>query len=53
MHKALETKFTQNDELKQILLLTKDAKLQRFVKGKKPKILETLMYVRKELSNNK
>lgn len=53
MEKALMAKFTQNDELKHILLLTKDAKLQRFTKGAPPKVLETLMIVRKELSNNK
>lgn len=53
MQKALMAKFTQNDELKRILLLTKDAKLQRFTKGASPKVLEILMIVRKELSNNK
>lgn len=53
MKKALMTKFAQNDELKRILLLTKDAKLQRFTKGAPPKVLEMLMIVRKELSINK
>ena len=53
MQKALMAKFSQHEELKQILMLTKDAKLQRFVRGSPPKILESLMMVRKDLLNNK
>lgn len=53
MKRALTRKFTQNEELQKILTLTKDAKLQRFIKGAPPKILESLMIVRKELSINK
>ena len=49
MKKAWEAKFTQNPELKDLLLKTGDAKLQHFVRGKKPEVWVGLMEVREKL----
>jgi len=47
--KALFAKFSQNDDLKKILLLTKDAKLVKYVPKKDMETDTILMKVRKEL----
>jgi len=49
MEAAQYAKFSQNEELKRILLLTKKAKLQHFSKGSPPSIFIELMQVRKKL----
>jgi predicted NAD-dependent protein-ADP-ribosyltransferase YbiA (DUF1768 family) len=47
--KALRAKFTQNEDMKQILLATKRAKLLHFSRREAPKVDTLLMSVRKEL----
>ena len=46
---AIEAKFTQNLDLKEILLLTYPGKLIKFVKGKNPETDASLMKVRKRI----
>jgi predicted NAD-dependent protein-ADP-ribosyltransferase YbiA (DUF1768 family) len=46
---ALKSKFQQNEDLKQMLLATNDAKLIHFVRGEKAAPDELLMKIRKEL----
>ena len=48
--RALEAKYTQNKDLKQILMETKGAKLISFRRGKEPLVDEQLMKLRKNLS---
>lgn len=50
---ALEAKFTQNLDLLQTLMSTKNAKLVIFRRGKDPVTDESLMKLRKELGSNK
>lgn len=50
---ALEAKFTQNLDLLQTLISTKNAKLVNFRRGKEPIVDELLMKLRKELGSNK
>lgn len=50
MEKAMRAKFSQNPELKQILLATKKAKLVHFVRGSPPVLFDHLMRIREELS---
>lgn len=47
--KALEAKFTQNLDLKKILLETKNAKLTHFIRGSPAKMDDQLMQLRKKL----
>jgi predicted NAD-dependent protein-ADP-ribosyltransferase YbiA (DUF1768 family) len=47
--KALFAKFSQNEDLKKILLLTKDAKLVKYVPKKETEVDRILMKVRKLL----
>ena len=49
---ALMAKFSQNEELKLLLLSTKKAKLTHFVKGSPPETSKELMEVRYELNKN-
>ena len=49
MKDAQYAKFTQNDEMKQLLKDTKDAKLQHFSRGSPPIVFTDLMKIRKEL----
>lgn len=46
---ALEAKFTQNLDLKEILLLTHPAKLVQFIKGRNPETDVQLMKLRKRI----
>lgn len=46
---ALKAKFQQNEDLKQLLLATNDAKLIHFVRGEKAEPDSILMKIRKEL----
>lgn len=50
---ALEAKFTQNLDLLQTLISTKNAKLVNFRRGKEPIVDELLMKLRKELGSSK
>ena len=55
LYAAQYAKFTQNDELKQMLLATRDAKLVHFVRGSPPEIFDELMLIRDKIrkgSNN-
>jgi predicted NAD-dependent protein-ADP-ribosyltransferase YbiA (DUF1768 family) len=50
MEKAMRAKFSQNPELKQLLLSTKNAKLVHFQRGSPPIVFDHLMRIRQELS---
>jgi predicted NAD-dependent protein-ADP-ribosyltransferase YbiA (DUF1768 family) len=50
---AQQAKFTQNDELKQLLLATNDAKLVHFMKGVEPDVFDELMLVRDKIRREK
>ena len=50
---ALQAKFSQNEELRRLLLSTKKAKLTHFIKGSPPETSTELMEVRYELNENK
>lgn len=52
MKKAQMAKFSQNSELKAMLLATKDAKLQHFSRGTPPTVFYELMAVRHEIAEN-
>ena len=49
MERALFSKFSKNEDLKNLLLQTKDAKLQQFMRGHPPVVLYDLMNVRRKL----
>ena len=49
IYAAQYAKFTQNDDLKTMLLATGDAKLTHFVKGSEPQIFDELMLVRDKI----
>jgi predicted NAD-dependent protein-ADP-ribosyltransferase YbiA (DUF1768 family) len=51
MREAQKAKFSQNPDLKNILLLTKNAKLVEHKRGKEPEMYETLMVIRESLKN--
>lgn len=50
LYDALNAKFSQNDDLKTLLLATNDAKLVHYVRGKEPEICDSLMLIRSKLS---
>ena len=50
MEKAMYAKFTQHDDLKSMLLATRDAKLVHFVRASPPETFEHLMNVRKMIA---
>ena len=52
LYAAQYAKFTQNDDLKALLLSTGDAKLVHFMKGKEPEISDELMLVREKIRKN-
>lgn len=49
MKKAQEAKFTQNEELTRLLLLTRDAKLNHFSRGQPPIVFTELMEIRRDI----
>lgn len=51
MENAMRAKFTQNEELKQLLIETKEAKLNHFQRGSPPVTFFNLMRVRNEFTN--
>ena len=50
MEDAMRAKFTQNGDLKTLLLATKNAKLQHFNRGSPPVVFNHLMRVRKSIT---
>jgi len=52
MFAAQYAKFSQHDDLKTLLQLTKNAKLVQYRKGREPKVYDALMLVRDELKNS-
>jgi predicted NAD-dependent protein-ADP-ribosyltransferase YbiA (DUF1768 family) len=49
INNALQAKFTQNEDLKKMIIATKNAKLVHSTKSKEPKIADNLMLLRDEL----